>query len=60
MFIYSASYAKEINKLICLDSLAERINIFNLDISLMKEIKPHQNYPKEERKDTLIFGVAWS
>jgi hypothetical protein len=35
-----AIYAIEIKKIISLDSLSEKINIYNLDCSLYKTVRP--------------------
>ena len=52
--------AKDIKKIITLDSLADHIDIFNFDCKLVKQIKPHEKFDENDRKDLIIFGFAWS
>lgn len=50
-------YAKEIHKIISLDSLSEKINIYNIGCKLEKVIVPKFD---NERSDVIVMSINWS
>ena len=50
-------YAKEIKKVFTLDSLSDRIHMYNLDCILEKSL---QQKRLKEKKDVIILSFAWS
>lgn len=57
IIIYRSEYASSIKKVITLDSLADKIMIYNTDCYLEKKLTPHQ---QKDKKDIIILNFAWS
>ncbi len=55
--IKMAIYAREIEKVISLDSLSEQIHIYNVDCSLHTIVRPSQ---VKEQKEIIILSFSWS
>ncbi|EAR87863.2 WD domain, G-beta repeat protein (macronuclear) [Tetrahymena thermophila SB210] len=59
--IKTGVYAKDIKRIISLDSLSDRINMYSIDCELKQFIRPKSNQPQEKiSSDIIIFSFAWS
>lgn len=60
--IKTGVYAKDMKLIISLDSLADRLNMHDLDCNFKHFVRPKSNYAAEEvvPNDIIIFSFAWS
>ncbi|KAL4499692.1 hypothetical protein ABPG72_017232 [Tetrahymena utriculariae] len=59
--IKTGVYAKDIKRIISLDSLSDRINMYSIDCELKQFIRPKSSQPQEKiSSDIIIFSFAWS
>ena len=58
--VQSGIYIEELNKMVTLDSLGTRLNVYNIDCQIDSYITLKSDKNQDEDKEAIIMGFAWS
>lgn len=58
--VQSGYYIEELNKMITLDSLGTRLNVYNIDCQIDSYVTLKSDQNQDEDKEAIIMGFAWS